>query len=57
MQKIIMKKYKIKQYINYLGDIRYGIYKRFFLVFFYRSISFPTKELAIELCNKLNEKL
>ena len=56
-----MKKFRIKQYVSLLGNIRYGVDEKFFLLgiplFWIFGESFSSKEEAIKHYNKLTEKI
>jgi hypothetical protein len=52
-----MRKYRVKAYESMLGNLRYGVDMRFFLIFWIPCESFTNKEEAISHCNKLNEKI
>lgn len=52
-----MVKYKVTPYISPLGNIRYGVDMRFFLILWVPVKSFLNKQESIDYCNKLNEKI
>ena len=57
-----MKKYRIKPYISQsiiatLPTVAYYIQERYLFVFWVNRTSIGNKELAVDYCNNLNEKL
>jgi hypothetical protein len=52
-----MKKYRAIPYINLYGGVGYRIERKFLFIFWIAEIRVRNKEDAIDLCNKLNQKI